>query len=133
MLRKISFVLFLIVFSAIVVYDPATVSEPAVSAKDHAKEDLTRVDYPSMRTVRWKSCFLRPQDTLESLFGENWVHVARFNRIDRRHAYPGLTIRVPDNMDEIKNYTPLPPVYEPALRREKYILIDMTEQWLGAY
>ena len=133
MLRKISFVLFMIVFTAIVVYKPATVSEPAASSNDPAKEDLTRVDYPSMRAVRWKPCFLRPQDTLENLFGEDWVYVARFNRIDRRHAYPGLTIRVPENMKEILNYSPLPSVYEPALHSEKYILIDMTEQWLGAY
>ena len=123
----------MIVFTKIVVYNPAIVSEPAASPADPAKEDLTRVDYPSMRTVKWKPCFLRPQDTLEKLFGENWVYVARFNRIDRRHAYPGLTIRVPENMNAIKNYSPLPSVYEPALHCEKYILIDMTEQWLGAY
>ena len=133
MFRIISLVLFMIVFTKIVVYNPAIISEPAASPDDPAKEDLTRVDYPSMRTVKWKPCFLRPQDTLEKLFGENWVYVARFNRIDRRHAYPGLTIRVPENMEEIKNYSPLPSVYEPALHCEKYILIDMTEQWLGAY
>jgi hypothetical protein len=132
-LRKISFTLFLIVFSAIVVYNPATVSEPAASPKDPAKEDLTRIEYPSINAIKWKPHFIRPQDSLESLFGKDWELVARFNRIDRRHTYPGLTIRVPENIEDIINYTPMPAIYEPAVRRDKYILIDMTEQWLGAY
>ena len=36
-------------------------------------------------------------------------------------------------MDDIRNYSPLPQFYEPAKRHEKYILVSMTEQWLGAY
>ncbi|MFZ2951296.1 MAG: L,D-transpeptidase, partial [Desulfuromonadaceae bacterium] len=55
------------------------------------------------------------------------------NRIDRRHVYPGMTIKVPDNMADIRTYTPLPRFYQPAARHEKYILVDITEQWLGAY
>ena len=76
---------------------------------------------------------MRPQDSLERLFGKDWVFVARFNRIDRRHAYPGMTIKVPENMEDIRNYTPLPAVYEPARKHAKYILLNVTEQWLGAY
>jgi hypothetical protein len=44
-----------------------------------------------------------------------------------------MTIKVPDSMDDIRGYTPLPSHYEPARRQEKYILVDITEQWLGAY
>jgi hypothetical protein len=67
------------------------------------------------------------------MFGADWVWVARFNRLDRRHAYPGMTIKVPDRMEDIRNYTPLPKSYEPARGHGKYILVDVTEQWLGAY
>ena len=76
---------------------------------------------------------MRPQDSLERLFGKDWVSVARFNRIDRRHTYPGMTIKVPEKMEDIRNYTPLPAVYEPARNHPKYILLNVTEQWLGAY
>ena len=36
-------------------------------------------------------------------------------------------------MEQVRNYSPLPAFYEPAKRHEKYILISLTEQWLGAY
>jgi hypothetical protein len=132
-LRKTSALLLIIIFSAIVIHDPKAVSRPSASPLDQAKEDLTRIDYPSLEKMKLKPCFIRPQDTLESLFGKNWVYVARLNRIDRRHTYPGMTIRVPENMDEIRNYCPLPSYYEPAEHYDKFILVNLTEQWLGAY
>ncbi len=117
----------------IVVYEPSTVSEPGASPLDPAKEDLARIVYPSLEKIEWRSHFVRPNDTLETLFGKDWPLVARFNRIDRRHVYPGITIKVPVRMDDIRDYTPLPRTYEPAKRHEKYILISLTEQWIGAY
>jgi hypothetical protein len=77
--------------------------------------------------------FIQPQDTLESLFGKDWILVARFNRIDRRHVYPGITIKSPINIDDLRDYTPMPREYEPAKRYHRYVLINMEEQWLGAY
>lgn len=112
---------------------PSVTDEPAASPIDNAKEDLSRVVYPSLKTVKWHAHFISPNETLESLFGSDWVAVARFNRIDRRHVYPGMTIKVPDKINDIRNYTPMPKLYEPAKRHEKYILVDVTEQWLGAY
>lgn len=133
MFRKVIFVPALILFGAIVVSAPAKTSDPAASPKDPAREDLSRVEYPSMKDIAWEPRFLRPNDTLESMFGRDWVHVARFNRIDRRHAYPGMTIKVPKEPAAIRNYTPMPREYKPARRHEKYILISLAEQWLGAY
>jgi hypothetical protein len=131
--EKITYIVYFIVLVLVLVSSPAIISEPATSLKDPGFENLTRIDYPSMRTVKWRPRFLRPQDTLENIFGGEWIHVARFNRIDRRHAYPGVTIRVPENMKDAADYCPLPAIYEPALHEEKYILINRTEQWLGAY
>ncbi|HEY3307747.1 MAG TPA: L,D-transpeptidase, partial [Desulfuromonadaceae bacterium] len=112
---------------------PSVLDEPGASPQDKAMEDLSRVVYPSLKAIRWHAHFIKPNETLESLFGPDWIWVARFNRIDRRHVYPGMTLKVPDNLQEIRNYTPLPKFYEPAARHDKYVLVDITEQWLGAY
>lgn len=112
---------------------PDAVDEPAASLQDKADEDLTRIEYPSLKNIKWRPRFLRPQDSLESLYGADWVWVARFNRLDRRHAYPGMTIKEPENMAEARSYTPLPQEYEPARQYRKYLLLDVTEQWIGAY
>jgi len=112
---------------------PTVTSDPAASPLDEAREDLSRVEYPSLKNIRWHPHFVKPNESLESLFGEDWVAVARFNRIDRRHVYPGMTIKVPDSMADILRYCPLPAFYNPAKQHEKYILVDVTEQWLGAY
>ena len=116
-----------------VLRNPTITDVPAASPEDSAKEDLSRVEYPSLKTIKWHGQFIEPNQTLESLFGDDWIAVARFNRIDRRHVYPGMTIKVPDSIVDIRSYTPLPSRYLPASRHEKYILVDITEQWLGAY
>jgi len=67
------------------------------------------------------------------MFGKDWIYIARFNRIDRRHVYPGMTIKVPKDIEQLRNYCPLPAEYEPAKHHEKYIVVSLTEQWLGAY
>ncbi|WP_298435336.1 L,D-transpeptidase [Geobacter sp.] len=133
MIRSLAPFLSLVVFSAIVVHEPASISVPGASPADRAREDLTRIDYPSQRSVKWTVHFIRPNETLESLFGPDWVTVARFNRIDRRHTYPGMTLKVPEDLAAAREYTPLPREYEPAKHYEKYILISLTEQWIGAY
>ena len=116
-----------------VLRSPSLTDVPSASPDDIAKEDLSRVEYPSLENIKWHAQFIQPQQSLESLFGDDWVLVARFNRIDRRHVYPGVTIKVPDNIEDIRTYTPLPLFYNPAAKRDKYILVDITEQWLGAY
>ena len=112
---------------------PSVTYEPGATPADKALEDLSRVEYPSLGDIRWRPHFIQPQETLESLFGNDWVWVARLNRIDRRHVYPGMTIKVPERMADIRGYSPLPKEYEAARGHEKYILVDITEQWLGAY
>lgn len=131
--------IFCVILSAVVIavaaaiIHPKSTADPAASPEDRAKEDLSRYEYPSQKEIRWKAHFIRPQDSLERLFGGDWVLVARFNRIDRRHVYPGMTIKVPENIEDIRNYTPMPGFYEPARRHAKYIYLSVPEQWLGAY
>jgi hypothetical protein len=113
--------------------NPTLTSEPGSSPTDKAKEDISRIEYPSLNSINWHPHFMQPNETIENLFGADWVWVARFNRIDRRHLYPGMTIKVPDNIADIRKYSPLPSFYKPASQHEKYIIVDVTEQWLGAY
>lgn len=126
-------ILTLIIFCTIIIYGPETTSDPAASPDDLAKEDLSRFVYPSLTGVKWKTHFVMPHENLERLFGDNWIYVARLNRIDRRHVYPGVTIKIPENMEKAKNYNPLPQYHLPAEQFFKYILVDIKEQWLGAY
>lgn len=125
--------IFLILLGWIVTAAPGSTADPAANPSDPAREDLSRIDFPSQRNIPWRPRFIMPHETLESLFGRDWPLVARFNRLDRRHAYPGMTIKAPVSIDRIRGYTPMPPVHEPARRHDKYILIDIGEQWLGAY
>ena len=123
----------IMIISAVTLYKPSKSSDPGASPLDPAKEDLSRVEYPSQKNMKWHGRFINPDETLETMFGRDWQLVARFNRIDRRHVYPGMTLKVPDNMDDIRGYSPLPQFYEPAKRHEKYIVVSLSEQWLGAY
>jgi hypothetical protein len=131
--RIISLILGIAIIFAAAVFDPKSVSSPAASPADRALEDLSRYEYPSMAAIPWRSHFIMPQENMERLFGKDWVAVARFNRIDRRHVYPGMTIKVPEKMEDIRSYTPMPSIYEPARRHAQYILLDINEQWIGAY
>ena len=133
MLRTIALIPAVLIFGAIVIHEPGSISDPAANPLDPAKEDLGRVYYPSQDAIEWDRRFIRPNDSLESLFGKDWPYIARFNRIDRRHTYPGMTIKVPKNIEDARKYEPLPLEYEPARRYGKYILISLTEQWIGAY
>lgn len=89
--------------------------------------------YPSDDLVFWDCVRLKKGQTLDSIFNDKWKIVARFNRIDRRHAYPGVRVKVPRDLLSISNYTPLPESYPPAEKYPKFILVVLSEAFLGAY
>jgi hypothetical protein len=66
------------------------VSAQADSPKKH--RGLCEVHHPSDAMVEWDCRTIRAGESLEALFGGYWIDVARFNRIDRRHA--GLVSRL---------------------------------------
>lgn len=89
--------------------------------------------FSSDSLVSW-SCFRLGRDsTFEGLFGVWWKDVARFNRIDRRHAWSGRHIKVPLEPSALKGFTPMPAAYPAAQADPRFILIDLSEQFLGAY
>jgi hypothetical protein len=70
---------------------------------------------------------------LETVFGDRWIDVARFNRIDRRHIHAGVSIKVPRRIEDLAEFQPMPSFYAPAESDGQFILIDLSEQFLGAY
>ena len=91
------------------------------------------IHHPSDRRIAWHCRRLQKQETLETLFGSRWIDVARFNRIDRRHAQPGREIKVPVRVEEVVNFTPLPSLYPAGEQERQLIVVDLAEQFLGAY
>jgi len=94
---------------------------------------LCEVRFPSDAPIEWDCVKLTWNDTPEKLFGALWQDVLRFNRMDRRHFYGGISIKVPRRLEEIKGFTPLPSFYPEAAADEKFILVDQSEMFLGAY
>jgi L,D-transpeptidase-like protein len=91
------------------------------------------VTYPSDGRLAWDCRTLRPGESVERLFGERWVDVLRFNRVDRRHSTVGVGLKVPRRLDDIRDFTPMPADYPDAAGEAKFILVDLAEQYLGAY
>ncbi|HEY6837425.1 MAG TPA: L,D-transpeptidase [Geobacteraceae bacterium] len=96
-------------------------------------KSLCDIYYPSDDFIEWQCRKLKWTDTPEELFGGRWQDVLRFNRMDRRHFIGGRSIKVPVNLDDIKDFTPMPETYPDAASAEKFILIDQAESFLGAY
>ena len=91
------------------------------------------MSYLSDATIHWDCRTLRVGESLETLFGDRWTDVARFNRIDRRHIHAGVSIKVPNRIEDLAEFQPMPSFYLPAEQDEQFVLIDLTEQFLGAY
>src|SRR3569832_1147876 len=90
---------------------------------------LCDVRHPSDEKIEWKCRRLRSGETLENLFGLRWKDVARYNRIDRRHARPGIQLKVPLHLGEIADFTPMPPNKPTTGDEARFILIDLSEQF----
>ena len=105
-------------------------SAGADPAKIHA---LCDIHFPSDERVAWTCRKLKWTDTPDRLFGEHWPDVLRFNRMDRRHFLGGVSIKVPKDLNQITHYSPMPPSYPEAAQDPKFILIDQSEMFLGAY
>lgn len=95
--------------------------------------NLCSVVHPGDAEIPWDCRKIKKGETAELLFGDRWLDVLRFNRIDRRHLTAGVSIKVPRNLDDIEDYTPLPDTYPKAEQEDKFILVDLFEQFLGAY
>lgn len=104
------------------------------SAQDSkARPSLCAVGHPSDAKVKWSCRRLRHDETLERHFGDRWVDVARFNRVDRRHAGASVALKVPARLEDIRDFTPMPREYPEAEAGAKLIVVDLAEQFLGTY
>ncbi len=90
--------------------------------------------FPSDKLIEYECHRIQKGETLESLFGENYEAILRFNRIDRRHVWPGKHLKAPRDLESIKDFHGgLPKNLEKAKNYPKYTLINLKEQFLGAY
>jgi len=92
-----------------------------------------RIAHASDQRIPWTCRTIPAGGDLETMFGARWRDVARFNRIDRRHARPGTRIKVPGDPAQLAVFEPMPAFYAPADSDARYILVDLGEQFLGAY
>jgi L,D-transpeptidase-like protein len=96
-------------------------------------KSLCDVHFPSDARIEWECRKLKWEETPRGLFADQWQDVLRFNRMDRRHFHGGISIKVPKRLAEVRDFTPLPAAYPAAAEEEKFILVDQTEMFLGAY
>ena len=94
---------------------------------------LCKINHPSDAQIEWECRRLHEGETLEGLFSNKWKDVVRFNRVDRRHVYPGIFIKVPKKLDDIKDFTPMPRYYQPSESEPKFVVVNLSEQFLGTY
>lgn len=111
----------------------AMLSPVTVRGESRKITNLCSVFHPGDALVPWDCRKIKKGETAETLFGDRWQDVLRFNRIDRRHLVAGVSIKVPRDLDDIEEYSPLPATYPKAAQEEKFILVDLYEQFLGAY
>lgn len=103
----------------------------SVTSKDHPIP--CKIQHPSDSKIKWECRRLQKGKKLEDLFGSRWIDVLRFNRIDRRHAYIETFLKVPKRLEDITDFTPIPKEYPSVKEEPKFILVDLSEQFLGAY
>jgi hypothetical protein len=106
---------------------------PRGSAAGDKLTSLCDVHYPSDNRIEWECRKLKWGDTPFKLFGKYWQDVLRFNRMDRRHFLGGMSIKVPKRIEDIEGFSPMPVTWPDAATEEKFILVDQSEMFLGAY
>lgn len=111
-----------------------TLSPPTARGETRKKiYNLCSIPHPSDADIPWECRKIGRGETVEKLFGDLWLDLLRFNRIDRRHFNPGVSIKLPLNPIDIAGFSPLPVSYPEADQEEKFILVDLSEQFLAAY
>jgi lipoprotein-anchoring transpeptidase ErfK/SrfK len=70
---------------------------------------------------------------VDYLFGERAEAVLKMTRLDRQYAGPTARFRVPELADGVNDWSPMPTFYAPAQGCAKYILVNISEQFVGAY
>jgi L,D-transpeptidase catalytic domain len=106
---------------------------PARSAASATRVSPCDLRHPSDARLTWRCRMIGRGETVERLFGDRWADVLRFNRIDRRHAVAGVSLKVPRRLEDVRAFTPMPADYPPAGDAAKFVLVDLDEQFLGAY
>lgn len=98
-----------------------------------APKDRCKINFPSDNLINWFCYQIKTKETVESLFGPYWENVLRFNRVDRVHVWPGKYLKIPVDLRDTIDFTPLPQKLEQAKSFRYYIFLNLPEQFIGAY
>lgn len=104
-----------------------------LAAAPASQPDLCAIDHPSDDLIEWECRTIKRGDTPKGVFGALWQEGLRFNRMDQRHFIAGMSLKVPVNPEELAEFTPMPASYPDAEGESKFILLDLADQYLGAY
>lgn len=96
-------------------------------------ESRCRISFPSDNRIEWYCYGVKSEKALEDLLGLYLEPILRFNRIDRMHASQGAYIKIPVNFKDVVGFTPLAQKLERAKSYRRYLFLDRSEQFLGAY
>ena len=96
------------------------------------KKNLCATSFPSDARIEWTCAQAANEKALADL-GSRMLDVMRFNRIDRMHALRGAYLKIPVKLDDVIGFTPLPAKLDQAKGYPRYIFIDRSEEFLGAY
>lgn len=89
--------------------------------------------YESQKQIGFTYYTVKKGDTFYNLFKGKWKIVARFNRMDEKHLLIGERIKVPNNLERMMDYSPMPQRLDRVVEEKLYVLVDLKEQFLGVY
>lgn len=122
-----------IIIAAVVTTFCMTSLSGAIEDKKSLVISLCEIYHPSDDRIQW-TCYKRPLGkNPQQLWGDYWIDVLRFNRLDRLHFPEVNSLKVPTDLKALREFSVMPPTYAPAEKEAKYILVDQSEQFLGAY
>lgn len=106
----------------------------AIGQVAEVPRDRCATRFPSDARIAWICVQAKSERTFTDFLGAGAMEdVLRFNRIDRKHAFEGAYLKVPVTLTDVVGFTPMPSQLERARAYSRYVLIDRSEQFLGAY
>jgi hypothetical protein len=84
----------------------------------------------SSEEIPLDSYTIKEGDDIWELFGDDWRIISRINRMSVGAFNPGVTIKIPRDMEKARRYAPFPLRIE---SRKKIIFIDLAKQALAFY
>ncbi len=107
---------------------------------DFNSDTIVKPEAPNPAPVAYRSVVIKGAEgrkflsQLRSEIGEEKMAVLlKLNRLDARHLRPGVTLLIPEKVDDLSAFSPFPDSLEAAGEIPKLILVSLRVQAFGAY